>query len=182
MKHYQNQLWALLLCLVSISCSNDDNHDTETPSKTGGEGTIQLSGPDTTDVGTTLTVGDVAYGRDDLTGIEESIVVVNKGATISEERATGGPANPENLSSIITDDKDNGFVIVVGAGAVSMAILIDGTPYRYGCISEGSTTAFSNCESFDFDIPGKKMVFSNTTVKNTDTGSLLTLDGTVTWD
>ena len=181
MKHFQNHLVIILLCLISVSCNHDDN-EVETPSKTRGEGTILLSGDDTTVVGKTLIVGDVVYGRDDLTGIKESIAIVNKGAKISEERATGGPANPENLSSIITDDKDNGFVIVVGAGAVSMAILVDGTPYRYGCISDGSTTTFSNCDLFDFDISEKKMIFSDTAVKNTETGALLTLDGTVTWE
>ncbi len=124
-----------------------------------------MSDDDTTIIGTKLTVGSIAYGRSDLTGVAASIIIVSEGSTISEDSPT--------LSS-----NDLGFVIVVTKDLVSMVIITDGIERRYACDALFNT--FITCGSITLDNKIKKALFNNTTVENTDTGSILTMNGIVT--
>ncbi len=172
---YKPHLFFLFIFLV-LACSNNSDDDLD---NNNAQGTIQLSGDDTSDVGTTLIVGDVAEGRADLTGTEDSIVIVNAGTVISDDPAPFPPGDPRNTDIFITDDPENGFVIVVGAGGISMSIVVDGIPYRHACISGFDT--FIDCGSLDLALGENRVVFNDSTVENTETGVILTLNGTVTW-
>ncbi|WP_200976731.1 hypothetical protein [Echinicola sp. 20G] len=149
---------SLLSFLLIFSCNNGDDEDDE-PAITG-SGTISLQGSDTDKVGTSLVVGNVAYGRDDLTGLEESIIVVDEGSTITD---TVHPKDPMNT-----------FVMVVSDIAISMSIIKNGTKYDYTC-------AMDACGEIDFDVSGKKAVLDNTIVVNAETSEVLVMDGVITW-
>ncbi len=164
------------LFLLVIGCSNNDDNATN---DNNAKGTILLSGDDTSDVGTTLIVGDIAEGRTDLTGTQDSIIIVEEGTTISDDPAPFPPGDPRNIEIFNRSDPDNGFVIVVKDGAVSMSIVVQGVPYTHACDSEFNI--FTDCGSLDIDLNENKVIFIDTTVENTDTGAILTLNGTVTW-
>ncbi len=143
-------------------------------------GTIELSGDETSDVGTELVVGHIAVGRADLTGTEKSVILTDENTPITEE----GP-EPKNL--------DKGFVLIGGddlnAGGttsaekdISMVIFINGEEYRFGC-SVPSSGNFIDCGAdYNIDFDKKEMVFNETTVVNTETKVTLTMNGTITWE
>ena len=143
-------------------------------------GTIELSGDETSDVGTELVVGHIAVGRADLTGTEKSVILTDENTPITEE----GP-EPKNL--------DKGFVLIGGddlnAGGttsaekdISMVIFINGEEYRFGC-SVPSGGNFIDCGAdYNIDFDKKEMVFNETTVVNTETKVTLTMNGTITWE
>jgi len=174
---YKTQLFFLFLVLV-IGCSNSDD-DNNTNNDNDANGIILLSGDDTSEVGTTLVVGDIAEGRADLTGIEDSIIIVEEGTTISDDPAPFPLGDPRNEVIFNRSDPNNGFVIVVKDGAISMSIIVEGVPYTHACESEFNI--FTDCGSLDINLNENKVVFNNSTVENTDTGAILTLNGTVTW-
>jgi hypothetical protein len=165
-----------LFFILVIGCSNSDNNINN---DNDAKGTIQLSGVDTSEVGTALVVGDIAEGRSDLTGNEDSIIIVEKGTTISKTPAPFPPGDPRNIEIFEGNDPNNGFVIVVGADSISMSIVVNGTPFRYACVSGFNT--FIDCDSVDLNLNENKIVFNNSTVENTETGAILTLNGTLTW-
>jgi len=176
-KLYKIHLYILFLLLV-IGCSNSDN-DNNVNNDNDAKGTILLSGDDTSEVGTTLIVGDIAEGRADLTGTEDSIIIVEEGTTISDDPAPFPPGDPRNVAVFNTSDPNNGFVIVVKDGAISMNIIVEGVPYTHACESEFNI--FTGCGSLDMNLNENEVVFNNSTVENTETGTILTLNGTVTW-
>jgi hypothetical protein len=173
---YKTHLLFLFLLLI-IGCSNSDNNNAN--SSNDAKGTILLSGEDTSEVGTTLIVGDIAEGRADLTGTQDSIIIVEEGTTISDDPAPFPLGDPRNEAIFIRSDPNNGFVIVVKDGAISMSIIVEGIPYTHACESEFNI--FTDCGSLDINLNENKVVFNNSTVENTDTGTILTLNGTVTW-
>ena len=143
-------------------------------------GTITLTGDETSDVGTSLEVAHIAVGREDLTGTTKSVILTDENTPITEE----GP-DPKNLNK--------GFVLIGGDdldtlsddGAVkdiSMVIFIDSVEYRFGC-SVPPGGEFTDCgEAYNINFEEKEMVFDSTTVSNTETGVVLTLDGTIRWE
>ncbi|MBG47218.1 MAG: hypothetical protein CML05_18395 [Pseudozobellia sp.] len=151
---------------------NDDNDDG------AALGVIQLSGEETSEVGTSLTVGHIDVGREDLTGTIKSVILTDENTPITEE----GP-EPANLN--------NGFILIGGDdldtvsndGAlkdISMIIFIDGKEYRFACSVPSGT--FIDCgEKYDIDFENKTMVFDSTTVANTETQKVLILDGSISW-
>ncbi len=165
----------LFFFLLIIGCSNSNNQSNDNDAK----GTILLSGEDTSEIGTTLIVGHITEGRADLTGIEDSIIIVEKGTTISKDPAPYPPGDPRNVAVFNRKDPNNGFVIVVKDVSISMSIIVEGVPYTYACESEFNI--FTNCGSLDINLIENKVVFDNSTVENTDTGAILTLNGTITW-
>lgn len=171
--------------------TQDDNEDIvddgdldEEEGDTGDEnsenyGTIQLSGDETADVGTTLTVGHIAVGREDLTGTTKSVILTDIDTPITEE----GP-EPANLKNgfIIAGGDDLNTVSTDGAQKdISMIIFIDDQEYRFVCSVPAGT--FIDCgEDYNIDFENKTMIFDSTTVINTDTQKVLTLDGSVSWE
>ncbi|PKA99453.1 hypothetical protein B0O79_3164 [Flavobacteriaceae bacterium MAR_2009_75] len=143
-------------------------------------GTITLTGDETSDVGTSLEVAHIAVGRADLTGTTKSVILTDENTPITED----GP-DPKNLNK--------GFVLIGGDDLdtlsddgvvkdISMVIFIDSVEYRFGCsVPPGGT--FTDCgEAYNINFEDKEMVFDSTTVSNTETGVVLTLDGTIRWE
>ncbi|WP_339918420.1 hypothetical protein [Yeosuana marina] len=172
---YKRNLFFSFFLLV-VGCSNGG---ASTTNSNNAKGTIHLTGDDTLNVGTTLIVGDIAEGRADLTGTEDSIIIVDEGTTISNDPAHFPPGDPRNVEVFNRSDPDNGFVIVIKDGAVSISIVVQGILYTHACDSEFNV--FTNCGSLDLILNENKVIFTDTTVENTDTGAILTLNGTVTW-
>ena len=140
---------------------------------------LTLSGSETARVGNELTTGGTAFGRTDLTGPIESLIIVDQCSTISDEPAAFPPGDPRNTASFNTADPDNTFVMVVSEAAISMVIVKEAVPYRYACDSD--FTVFMDCGGLDFDVATRTLTVTNVTVENTDTGSVLTLNGSVVW-
>ena len=66
---------------------------------------------------------------------------------------------------------------------ISMTILSDGVEFLYACSTPAST--FGDCgglDSIELDILSGTVTLNDTTVFNVDSGTVLTLDGTVTWN
>lgn len=126
-----------------------------------GTGTLSLSGADTASVGTSLQVGPVT----ELQSSIPAILAVDINSTL-----TNGVPSPGNIN--------DAFAIVVSDGGVSMTILKEGIEYDYACSDTGS---FISCGNLTFNSSGKTATFNNVTVENTDSGSELTLNGTISW-
>lgn len=178
MKTIQIMPALFVITMTMINCSTESNN--ETNEEKNAKEIINLSGDDTSAVGTSLEVGDIEYGRVDLTGLEDSIVIVPKGATISEDSPTLSPGDPGYVESIIDfQDSENGFIIVAGEEVISMTIVVDGVQRQYGCESNFGT--FTVCGEISIDKNSREAVFTDTTVLNIDTGTILTMNGTVQW-
>lgn len=141
---------------------------------------LALSGGDTAKVGTSLATGDLAFGREDLAGPIESLIIVDKCSTISPAPAAFPPGDPRNTASFNTADPDNSFVMVVSDATVSMAIVKNAVSYRYACAT--GVNVFVDCGGLDFNVATKTLKMTKVKVENTDTGSLLTINGTIVWN
>ena len=152
----------------------------EEATTTNNFGTIELSGDETSDVGTELVVGHIAVGRADLTGTDKSVILTDENTEITEE----GP-EPKNL--------DKGFILIGGDDLnangttssekdISMVIFIDGEEYRFGCAVPNSGNFIDCGADYNIDFDKKEIVFKETTVVNTDTEVTLTMNGTITWE
>jgi len=141
---------------------------------------IALSGAETAQIGSNLHTGDSVFGRRDLTGPIDALIAVDECSTISRDPAAFPPGDPRNTGSFSPADPDNTFVMVVSEAAISMSIVRNAQPYRYACDSDFAV--FIDCVGLDFDAATKTLTMTNTTVENTDTGSVLTLNGTLAWN
>jgi hypothetical protein len=90
-------------------------------------------------------------------------------------------------------DPENGFVINVsddtpgasGMKFISMSIVVDGTEFSYTCYTPTAPSWSVDCGGLDsilIDIPGRTVSFTDTTVINTISATILTLNGTLTWE
>jgi hypothetical protein len=141
---------------------------------------LTLRGADTAQIGTNLKTGDMAFGRKDLTGPIDALIIVDECSTISAAPATFPPGDPRNTASFNTADPDNAFVMVVSNTVISMTVVKNAVAYRYACSSD--VNVFMDCGGLDFDISRKTLTMTNVTVENTDTGSVLTMNGTIIWN
>ena len=159
---------------------NPEEEEEEEETTTNNFGTIELSGDETSDVGTELVVGHIAVGRADLTGTDKSVILTDENTEITEE----GP-EPKNL--------DKGFILIGGDDLnangttssekdISMVIFIDGEEYRFGCAVPNSGNFIDCGADYNIDFDKKEIVFKETTVVNTDTEVTLTMNGTITWE
>ncbi|MGP1992802.1 hypothetical protein D9V96_013045 [Zobellia laminariae] len=157
-----------------------EEEEEEEETTTNNFGTIELSGDETSDVGTELVVGHIAVGRADLTGTDKSVILTDENTEITEE----GP-EPKNL--------DKGFILIGGDDLnangttssekdISMVIYIDGEEYRFGCAVPNSGNFIDCGADYNIDFDKKEIVFKETTVVNTDTEVTLTMNGTITWE
>ncbi|QLG45067.1 hypothetical protein [Costertonia aggregata] len=168
----------LITAIFMTNCSSESNNEPQ--NENNATGTIRMSGEDTAAIGNELQVGDIDYGRVDLTGLEDSIIVVHQGATIVEESPTLSPGDPGYVESIIdAPDTENGFIIVAGEQVVSMTIVTNGVQRQYGCDSTFGT--FTDCNTISINKDLREAVFMNTTVQNVETGAILTMNGTLRW-
>ncbi len=146
---------------------NDGGNDGGGDNPPTGNSQITLSGEDTADIGTVLTIGDAAYDRPDLTGVAEAVVVVDENSTIGDDL----------FSSI--GDFNNNFILVIGTNGLSMTVVRGGVSYSYACEVTGQV--FIACGDLVFDLPSQTATLTDVTVENTDTDSVLTLNGSVQW-
>ncbi|MBU2920730.1 hypothetical protein KO504_05215 [Winogradskyella psychrotolerans] len=175
MKTKRSILNIALIVLLTVSCSSSDD-------SSGGNavyGIIQLSGPDTSEIGSTLTVGNINADALGSTGTSSSVVLADENTTFEN-----GVPNPTDFS--------NGFIIVAAEfddnavvdKTISMTILKNGEEYRYVC-STPPTSAADNTDcgvGFSTDKVAKEVKFDDTTVINVDTGTILTMNGTINYD
>ena len=62
-----------------------------------------------------------------------------------------------------------------------MGIVVDGNEYQFACTTP-NTGIFIECGTgLEVDQTGNKVTFNNTTVVNTDTDKILTLNSIITW-
>ncbi len=171
-----NSFLIVLMMLYIVSCSSDDN-DSDNNKVSG---TIQLSGPDTSFLGNSLQVGNIDVDGLDTTGTSRSVTLLDVNTTIE-----GG--------KLIHTDFSNAFVIVVTQfteedntdieKGISMAIVKNGEDNKYACLTPVANSNFTACGAgFNMNKAKKEIVFDNTTVINTDSGTILTMNGTITWD
>jgi hypothetical protein len=164
--------------------SDTDNDPTGVGDAGNTTGEIMLSGDDTSVVGTTLDTGTIASSLADAAQ-PDYIVIVDKQSTVVIEDSMAPEINLADL--------ENGFVINVSddtAGAsgmkfISMSIVVDSTEFSYTCYTENAPSWSIDCgglEAINLDITGRTVSFNETTVINTDSATILTLDGTLTWE
>ena len=166
--------------LVGLAnCQSDDENNQGNDASGKASGTIQLSGEETTELGTSLTVVNIEVGNAALTGTDKSVMLLSENITVQD-------------NELVYSDDQNGFVIVVAdfstGGSpdidktISMVIVKNGQEFRHACSSpyQGFFTACGDGLGIDFN--AKRVVFENSTVINTDDEKLLTLDGIVTWE
>lgn len=168
----------LLLTTTIIGCGGGSG------SSNGGNsgatsGVITLSGDDTTLVGAQLDTGNVGSSLA-ADSQPDYIVIVDQASSVT--------FTEPNILTPNLSDPNNGFVLVVtddAAGSdikgISMSIFKGGSKFDYACTTPIST--FINCgtDSIDLNITNKTVTFNDANVLNTDTDSVLTLDGTLTW-
>ena len=77
---------------------------------------------------------------------------------------------------MVTDDSPGS-----GTKAISMSIWVSGTKYDYACTTPVSVFIECGINSISLDIGNKTVTFDNLTVTNTDTSTVLAMDGTLTW-
>ncbi|VXB49326.1 conserved hypothetical protein [Maribacter litoralis] len=171
-----------LLCfssLLLIFCCGTENDMQDIVPINETTGTIILSGVETSELGTALSIGNIEVANTALTGTDKSVILLSDNISVSD-------------NEFVYDDDQNGFVIVAAdfsAGGstsvektISMTIVKNGVEYRHAC-STPNLNIFTDCgENFRIDFDGNTVIFDNTTVINTDNDSILTLDGTVTWN
>nr|WP_321222394.1 hypothetical protein [uncultured Psychroserpens sp.] len=171
-------LKVLFLSLLLTNCSGDD--DDSMSENNIAFGTIQLSGPDTQIFGNSLTVGNIDPDGLDTTGTNSSVTLLDENTTIVD-------------GELVPTDFANAFVIVaaqftVGDNAavnkaISMVIVKDGLEYGYVCTTPPTSSADNtDCGTgFSVDKVAKQIVFDDTTVINTDTQTILTMNGIINY-
>lgn len=171
----------LFLYLISfcIGCSSGDDSDGSENQENEVQGTIRLSGDETSEFGTSLTVGNIEVANVGLTGTDKSVVLLSENITV------------ENNELVFDESDQNGFVLVASDfstggspdtdKAISMNITADGQEFLYACSSPFRNFFIACGESFEVDFETKTVTFENTTVINTDNDIVLTMDGTITW-
>ncbi|WP_139205220.1 hypothetical protein [Algibacter pectinivorans] len=170
----------LMLCaVVSLSlmgCSSDSDGDSG-----NAKGSITLSGEETSVVGTSLTVGNILEGAYQ-TGTTKSVTLTHKSIDIEDGEINPTTASLVNSFIIVTaqfDDEDN----AAATKAISMIIIKNGEEYRFVCASDynGGSDELDCGSGFNVDQENNQVTFDDTTVENTETGKVLTLNGVVTW-
>ncbi|MBR9854645.1 MAG: hypothetical protein GYB37_08720 [Algicola sp.] len=171
-----------LLCsmlFLLFSCDNTDDGDEQSDMITNVQGTIRLTGEETSELGTTLTVGNVEVGNVALSGTDKSVILMSENITIVDNQ-------------LVYKDDQNGFVIVAAdfttggspniEKSISMVIVRDGVEYRHACTSPYQNFFIACGEGYEVDFEAKTIVLEETTVINTDNDTILTLDGIVSWN
>ncbi|MBQ4915463.1 hypothetical protein J8L85_13495 [Maribacter sp. MMG018] len=176
-KNIKNVLYCSTFFLI-FGCGSDDSTEEEVVSN-GAQGNITLSGDETSELGTSLTVANIEVANASLTGTDKSVILMSENISVVDDE-------------FVYDDDQNGFVIVAadfstGGSAdidksISMTIVKDGEEYRHAC-SSPYLNFFTACgDGFAIDFEGKSVTFDGTTVINTDDDTILTMDGTITWN
>lgn len=175
------KLFTTLVLILSItSCGGGGGGNNNSTNTSGNaSGVITLSGDDTSIVGTQLDTGYV--GSSLAAELQpDYIIIVDKASSVT--------FTPPNVLTPNIADPSNGFVMVImddspgsGTKGISMSIIVEGTKLDYACTTPVATFIECGINSIDLDIANKTVNFDNATVINADTGTILTIDGTLTW-
>lgn len=170
-----NLLLLASIIITLINCSSDGDNNSEDNNVTG---TIRLSGDDTSQIGTSLIVGNIDLDGLDSTGTINSV-------TLSDEntRIVDGEAESTNFSDafIIVASEFTIENSTTAQKVISMTIVSNSNEYRYGCLTP-SNSSFIDCGTgLIVDKEKKEVVFEDTTVENTESGAVLTMNGVITW-
>jgi len=177
MKTKLNIFKIALITLLIISCSSSDDSNSDNQIY----GTLQLSGPDTASVGNSLVVGNVGANALSTTGTSSSVILADENTTIDN-----GVPNPTDFSNAFIivaaqfDDDDNAAV----DKTISMTILKNSEEFDYVC-STPVISAVDNTDcgtGFSVDKIAKEVIFNDTAVINTDSGAILTINGTINYN
>ncbi|MAU14999.1 MAG: hypothetical protein CMH46_05605 [Muricauda sp.] len=177
-KKVKNLLYCSTFFLI-FGCGSDDGVGQENGDDNQVSGTITLSGAETSELGTSLTVGNIEVANASLTGTDKSVILMSENISVVD-------------NEFVYDDDQNGFVIVAADfstggstdidSSISMTIVKDGVEYRHAC-SSPYLNFFTACgDGFGIDFDAKSVTFDGTTVINTEDDTILTMDGTITWD
>ncbi len=182
-------LITLIFTLTACGGSGDGDEDPSGDgSYVGGgdsnaTGGFDLSGDDTAVYGTYLEAGAVGAAlADSATGQPDYIIIVDEGKTVTDSMLFEFDDAEEAL---------DGFVMVVSDAStetsdlkfISMTILKDGVEFLYACSTPVTTSGdCGGLDSIELDILSGTVTLNDTTVFNQDSGTVLTLDGTVTWN
>ncbi|MBU2929393.1 hypothetical protein [Winogradskyella psychrotolerans] len=177
MKIKFNTFKIVVIALLMVGCSNSD----DSSGSNSVYGTIQLSGSDTSSLGSSLIVGNIDADALDTTGTSSSVV-------LSDENTMFVNGEPD------VGDFLNAFIIVAAEfstgdstdvqKAISMTILKDGEEFSYVCSTPATSSADNtDCGTgFSVDKVAKQIIFDDTTVINVDTGTILTMNGTIDYN
>ncbi|MEP3837640.1 MAG: hypothetical protein ABJM36_08330 [Algibacter sp.] len=163
--------------LFLLGCSSESDGDSG-----NAKGIIALSGDETDLFGTSLTVSNILEGAYQ-TGTSKSVTLTHKSIEIDQDgEITPTTASLANSFIIVTaqfDDEDNASA----TKSISMIIIKNGEEYRFVCVSDynGGADEVDCGTGFEVDQKNNKVIFKNTTVKNTVTDKILTMNGAVSW-
>lgn len=133
----------------------------DSPSNSGPQ--ITISGDESAIIGTTLVVTDIAYGYEDFTGVEQSVLM------------TGGGLDIDSLVGL-TDAPTTGFYLAALDAGVEFAgalwIVVDGEKFEYECTI--------NC-SLTLNLGTRTALLNDASFINTVSGSEILLNGAVAW-
>ena len=170
----------VVIVLLAMACSgSDDNSDSADDNTVNG--TIQLSGDDTTEVGSSLTVANIDPNGLSTTGTSSAVVLLDENTTVENGELV--PTNFMNAFVIVAAQfsaDDNAAV----EKTISMTIVKNGEEFRYVCSTPPTSAADdTDCGSgFSVDKVIKQVVFDDTTVVNVDSGTILTMNGTINYN
>ncbi|WP_431174242.1 hypothetical protein [Flagellimonas flava] len=170
----------LFLLLFGICCSSNDDVETDENQENTVQGTIRLTGDETSEFGTSLAVGNIEVANTVLTGTDKSVVLLSENITV------------ENNELVFDESDLNGFVIVAAdfttggspdiEKTISMNITSDGEEFLYACSSPFRNFFIACGEGYQVDFEAKTVTFEGTTVINTENDIVLTMDGVITWN
>ncbi len=172
----------LFFVLLITNCSSDSGDASSTGSDNSSgntTGTIMLLGADTAIIGTQLNTGFVGSSLA-AGGQPDYIVIVDAASTVS--------FTEPNILTPNLADIDNGLILVVtdassisGFKGISMSVSVGGIRNDYACTTPVSTFIDCGINSISLDIGNKTIIFDNLIVTNTNTSTVLTINGTLTW-
>ncbi len=164
--------------LLLTSCSSDDDSSSI---EIGNFGTIQLSGPDTAIVGTSLQVGNIDEDGLGSTGTSSAVVLLDPDTSIVDGELI--PTNFESAFVIIAAQFTIGDSAAVNK-AISMVIIKNAQELSYVCTTPADEDDDEiNCgNGFTVDKAAKIVTFDNTTVINQDNGNILTMNGVINYN
>ncbi|CAM4191259.1 hypothetical protein ZORO111903_06295 [Zobellia roscoffensis] len=177
LNHYRTNLLLLGLNL-HLPVSNKATNKKIKKNDQSISGEIVLSGKETTNLGTSLKIGNLAIGRSNHRVKGKTIILTDSHTKINEN----GP---------IPNDHQNNFIIIGldiegptrhnTSRSLTMNITVDGIEYKHTCTPPDFSTYKNYSSDFEIDFDKKEIVFTETNITNTVTDAVLTMNGTITW-
>ena len=168
-----------ILFITSCSSGSGDSNASSGNSEGNTTGTITLSGDDTAIIGTQLNTGFVGSSLA-AASQPDYIVIVDAASTVT--------FTEPNILTPNLADTNNGLIMVVtdasstsGFKGISMSISVGGIRNDYACTTPVSTFIDCGINAISLDIGNKIVIFDNLIVTNTNTSTVLTINGTLTW-